>query len=64
MIFLIIVTFILGILTGIYYQVKKDTDDMIKHFTNTQRLRDENEFLKKQIEYLKAQLPEDTSFLI
>ena len=60
----IIVSYILGILTGIGYQSEKDTNDMIKNFSNTQRLRDENAFLKKQIEHLKAQLPEDHSYLI
>lgn len=64
MILVMIISFILGFLLGLNYRTKKDTDDLIDSFAETQHLRDENMYLKKKLGFLEEQMPEDHVTLI
>lgn len=41
--------FISGLLTGLNYRSKKDLDDMLDSFAETEHLRTENKYLKEKL---------------
>ena len=51
----IILGFISGLLIGLNYRTKKDLDDMLDNFAETEHLRTENEYLKKKLGYNKEE---------
>lgn len=55
----IILAFVWGFLMGLNWNTKKQAQEAMDNFIRTQKLRDENTILKKQVEQLQKSLNEN-----